>query len=133
LYLAAAIPIKSASRPPQPQHYSKNPELLLLQLLLLLILFSPSAFPPEQQLRETTQSSGNWQLQRIHESERGRENLLLDSIFCRSFSWTRHLRNLSRQSLDSEKPLLLVPDDERENKNMQAIGSIAEERQTIIV
>ncbi len=78
LYLAAPIPIKSASRPPQPQHYSKNPELHLL--LLLLILFSPSAFPPEQRLRETTQSSGNWQLQRIHESERERE---------RACFWTR--------------------------------------------
>jgi hypothetical protein len=42
-------------------------------------------------------------------------------------------QKLSRQSLDSEKPLLLVPDEEREDKNMQAIESIAEERQTIIV
>jgi hypothetical protein len=56
-------------------------------------LFSFSFSPRRTTPRNDTQSSGNWQLQRIHESERGRESLLLGSIFCRSFSSTLHLRN----------------------------------------
>jgi hypothetical protein len=52
--------------------------------------------------------------------ERERERELASGLdFLSKFFLDTSPQKLSRQSLDSEKPLLLVPDDERENKNMQ--------------
>jgi hypothetical protein len=54
--------------------------------------------------------------------ERERERELASGLdFLSKFFLDTSPQKLSRQSLDSEKPLFLVPDDERENKNMQAI------------